>query len=171
MVSIHAPREGSDFGKNTVDLRPTSFNPRSPRRERPSQAPLASTSNYVSIHAPREGSDFCSCALTGQWRCFNPRSPRRERPRSPATSTSGRVSIHAPREGSDHASISSYNLPTFQSTLPAKGATSGLRTEPCSTQFQSTLPAKGATTTVTRRSGQSCFNPRSPRRERQGIRA
>ncbi len=55
-VSIHAPREGSDLTPWQTLLHRNSFNPRSPRRERPPSSRAAE-------------------AVTG----FNPRSPRRER--------------------------------------------------------------------------------------------
>ncbi len=104
----------------------------------------------VSIHAPREGSDPVVVYNAAYDTRFNPRSPRRERQHEMETQS---------------ASF------TFQSTLPAKGATalSMLRSIPLtvsihapregsdSTQvyvdvpdlpFQSTLPAKGATSGI-----------------------
>ena len=52
LISIHAPREGSDIQRCLVKL-----------------------DIYISIHAPREGSDSCAMnALTVDGN-FNPRSP------------------------------------------------------------------------------------------------
>ena len=188
-VSIHAPREGSDsFPWNNNPSR-SSFNPRSPRRER-HHATSSKMAFDVSIHAPREGSDeaFVDAVVILD------------------------VSIHAPREGSDIIDINNATVqPLFQSTLPAKGATLLAATRssdevvsihapregsdrqpsvPSSFRaFQSTLPAKGATRRPSQRAFVSevsihapregsdavpishcpkvrCFNPRSPRRER-----
>ena len=78
---------------------------------------------------------------------FNPRSPHGERPPK---------SRRAARK------------PTFQSTLPARGATGALKVETGATVFQSTLPARGATRYPYRPcTGQSYFNPRSPHGERR----
>ena len=101
----------------------------------------------ISIHAPRTGSDLSRNAF---WICaknFNPRSPHGER-----------------QTGSENH----LRDTTFQSTLPARGATGAnvgnMRT---SKKFQSTLPARGATASC---SAESClpryFNPRSPHGER-----
>ena len=101
-ISIHAPREGSDFCLTNYD-----------------------TTMEISIHAPREGSDMpakCSCigsngflstlpargATRRRWTgCpvrpnFYPRSPRGERHACKMLLYRvKRISIHAPREGSD----------------------------------------------------------------------
>ena len=79
LISIHAPREGSDG----VLMYP-------PSRQK------------ISIHAPREGSDGLSAHPTHAAAHFYPRSPRGERPHAPSKPfpQSG-ISIHAPREGSD----------------------------------------------------------------------
>ena len=78
---------------------------------------LECTVFQVSIHAPREGSD--SDDAVSRW--YN-------------------VSIHAPREGT---TIRSNRLSeTFQSTLPAKGATGDFSLRPAHGMFQSTLPRR-----------------------------
>ena len=58
----------------------------------------------------------------------------------------GAISIHAPRTGSDGI-VASYRALgfEFQSTLPARGATSSSGYRPAERRFQSTLPARGAT--------------------------
>ena len=123
----------------------------------------------ISIHAPRTGSDG-AC----RWRLdspahFNPRSPHGERPRF----TTARC---APC--------------SFQSTLPARGATVVVKVPICRAaisihaprtgsdehdlsvpclrrQFQSTLPARGATRWhFAAFCGTMNFNPRSPHGER-----
>ncbi len=146
-ISIHAPREGSDYiaSRNLQAVR--DFNPRSPRGERPSAAASRSGSASISIHAPREGSDLLPTVPQAWRRNFNPRSPRGERQR---------------------AGSRNLKFAKFQSTLPARGATQrndlllrGIL------EFQSTLPARGATPARTRTRGHCAdFNPRSPRGER-----
>ena len=58
---------------------------------------------YISIHAPRTGSDIVAVGCTSRRRHFNPRSP------------------HGERHGGGVLLVS---LEIFQSTLPARGATS-----------------------------------------------
>ena len=129
MISIHAPRTGSD-GFNCRDA----------------------NSKKISIHAPRTGSDPQTC-VRNLWRStfqstlpargatvllrltnrlhphFNPRSPHGERHQS-CVQPLGlvRISIHAPRTGSDCLSTKCSRPDSlFQSTLPARGATPCLR--------------------------------------------
>ena len=125
VVSIHAPRVGSDSPSTAANAVHPSFNPRSPRGER-SHALLQELQPIDS---------------------FNPRSPRGERPCGGkleallwwfqstlpawgATQGDGgqpgqqHVSIHAPRVGSDRRRFGVRPLHLwFQSTLPAWGAT------------------------------------------------
>ena len=101
----------------------------------------------ISIHAPRTGSDRAVFRRAGTREDFNPRSPHGERlglyqrgirrvyfnPRSPHGERRYHssfdypvwiISIHAPRTGSDIVFRAiGTNVPTFQSTLPARGAT------------------------------------------------
>ena len=120
----------------------------------------------ISIHAPREGGDRCRRGL------------------SPA----GTISIHAPREGGDllvscspHGSCDFNPRPPrggrrritqeagrpklFQSTPPARGATSSLSKGYLpATGFQSTPPARGATSVdAILPIYYQYFNPRPPR--------
>ena len=55
------------------------------------------------------------------------------------------ISIHAPRTGSDGIGQVAFAYCSFQSTLPARGATRHCYIIKVSSQFQSTLPARGAT--------------------------
>ena len=124
------------------------FNPRSPHGERPVQASHLKTVTAISIHAPRTGSD-------SQFR--------------PGLLLAQKISIHAPRTGSDSDDeTANTKIVRFQSTLPARGATTARptfvscscisihapRTGSDTIQrhmiawrwiFQSTLPARGAT--------------------------
>ena len=79
-ISIHAPREGSDYTLHPQNDRVLHFYPRSPRGERPACAGQEEETPCISIHAPREGSDIYSvCKIIAL-----------------------QISIHAPREGSDY---------------------------------------------------------------------
>ena len=124
LISIHAPRMGSDrFGRRHRPVgghfNPRSpdgerqnrkrrsnqmkdFNPRSPDGERHGLPCGEVASRFISIHTPRMGSDL----WTSTWRCpsnhFNPRSPDGERPSPQYRSfRPAAISIHAPRMGSD----------------------------------------------------------------------
>ena len=168
-ISIHAPHTGSDFTRtrhrpwsmvfqSTLPIRgatcqPRSpggrghnFNPRSPYGERryqwPADTPLsqfqstlpirgatrpprrAARRGKISIHAPHTGSDTPAHRSAARPADFNPRSPYGERP-SPS----------CPRRAA----------PSFQSTLPIRGATDGGPPVRASFVFQSTLPIRGAT--------------------------
>ena len=101
LISIHAPREGSDSLSSSSQISAPNFYPRSPRGERRSTLQRTSASwtflstlpargataysrycpayQGISIHAPREGSD----------------------PMDDIGQSQKRISIHAPREGSD----------------------------------------------------------------------
>ena len=96
----------------------------------------------ISIHAPRVGSD----RRVGQARADDP------------------ISIHAPRVGSDSAAaIHQLQILTFQSTLPAWGATERFFQIPANGLFQSTLPAWGATQEVRRRRAYCLISIHAPR--------
>ena len=130
LISIHAPRAGSDCVFSTYVINPANFNPRSPCGER-----LRSTSD------------------TPKPRYFNPRSPCGERPITRKHLTTGAIiSIHAPRAGSNFRRRLLYAYPeAFQSTLPVRGATSMGMIHQCSQcGFQSTLPVRGATDAAAR---------------------
>ena len=127
-ISIHAPRTGSDHHWERVGMGADNFNPRSPHGERLKAAANRHAAGYfnprsphgerragggvfrhaliISIHAPRTGSD-----------ASRPRARPRLHP----------ISIHAPRTGSDRVfPLQVIASGAFQSTLPARGATSVL---------------------------------------------
>ena len=143
------PARGATFYQNSMPDNSFYFNPRSPHGERLlHEAPRAHQWS-ISIHAPRTGSDGKGPKKDQKNLDFNPRSPHGERrhlrrvwayrdqhfnPRSPHgerriyTHDDGTIvviSIHAPRTGSDSQRIKSHTAQqSFQSTLPARGATS-----------------------------------------------
>ena len=124
MISIHAPRTGSDDDSCHVNIAIFHFNRRSPHGERQgltlkavrkeifqstlpargatSSDKIASLRRTISIHAPRTGSDAKGRTLEGCAKYFNPRSPHGER---------------LSRDGHKMSEL------IFQSTLPARGAT------------------------------------------------
>ena len=102
IISIHAPREGSDCdGDKHVGQR-VYFNPRSPRGERRIININSRRSRPISIHAPREGSDINLFVADAHTLEFQSTLPARG-----ATFVGvfrcgfAEISIHAPREGSD----------------------------------------------------------------------
>ena len=127
-ISIHAPREGGDDEDEDID-----------------------EDDEISIHAPREGGDALIRFRTLARRTFQSTPPARGatvdgynlkpgdvyfNPRPPRggrryfvkiINTRPQISIHAPREGGDIGNASITGTKTkFQSTPPARGATSRL---------------------------------------------
>ena len=147
-ISIHAPCTGSDplalwrsAAHNRISIHAPCTGSDARRRC------ATRIAGNISIHAPCTGSDSSAYSTSGCFVDFNPRSLHGERP---AQSAFWSLSI------------------TFQSTLPARGATAGFGADarkqgisihaPCTgsdyhnvgrqrytATFQSTLPARGAT--------------------------
>ena len=122
-ISIHAPRTGSDAYLCTPHGEEGNFNPRSPHGERQGAVRAAAEWRYFNPRSPH-GERRSNRSRYADNSHFNPRSPhgeRRTRFKPPATVP---ISIHAPRTGSDVCKpFSTPNLRIFQSTLPARGAT------------------------------------------------
>ena len=105
-VSIHAPRAGRDLKASVSFTRFNRFNPRAPRGAR---------LKHLELEDAQQG--------------FNPRAPRGARPPFKSIDTKREVSIHAPRAGRDNAMKSALGIDNpFQSTRPARGATSRIPT-------------------------------------------
>ena len=103
VISIHAPRGGSDY--NT----------------------FAYVSRYmlISIHAPRGGSDDASVQRPEYLGDFNPRSPWGERhSRRLGWAWSSSFQSTLPVGGATNPDAGAVGLGRFQSTLPVGGATS-----------------------------------------------
>ena len=124
LISIHAPRKGSDVTKaNTQTL------------------------SHISIHAPRKGSDIIGSEASPILCAFQSTPPARG-----ATKIADRlaqvigISIHAPRKGSD---LTRHSMSTQQGHFnprPPQGERRFLLTFSLRMQkFQSTPPARGAT--------------------------
>ena len=147
LISIHAPRTGSDF-EDVPGVKLLVFQSTLPARGATAFVDEACLSDEISIHAPRTGSDYQVLADLPVTIEISIHAPRTGSDCAAACGSSRRkISIHAPRTGSD----------TVLLLAVAVGA-----------KFQSTLPARGATTHLREsRKGVAHFNPRSPHGERQ----
>ena len=197
LISIHAPREGSDHRRADCGQSAGHFYPRSPRGERPAPRPTMqkqvlflstlpargatarapahhAKAGLISIHAPREGSDGRDVnQMCGDGLFLSTLPARGATAVHRQLQGAGRISIHAPREGSDLFELFlADQRAEFLSTLPARGATSTIFfIFPPNQTFLSTLPARGATSPASIRPvSQRNFYPRSPRGERPGAR-
>ena len=101
LISIHAPRVGSDFPVFMMIFKERYFNPRSPCGERLAVCFEFFQAFLISIHAPRVGSDAGQLPGEGgkEISIHAPRvgSDFALNPMSPGSF----ISIHAPRVGSD----------------------------------------------------------------------
>ena len=102
IISIHAPRAGSDERECGCTDMYGNFNPRSPCGERRVSPNKKHGDLQISIHAPRAGSDQGMPVSGMTQKDFNPRSPCGER---------------------HPLSVNSKSVKRFQSTLPVRGAT------------------------------------------------
>ena len=123
------------------------FNPRSPHGERHPFDMVEQIEKGISIHAPRTGSDSRPMPRALMSSYFNPRSPHGERPgRGSGAHCSWHFNPRSPHGERQKRPRVRFSPCQFQSTLPARGATSRFpRQEGGRTIFQSTLPARGAT--------------------------
>ena len=146
IISIHAPRTGSDTASN-------------PQR----------SGENISIHAPRTGSDATLARKILQDVDFNPRSPHGERHRPVRLLVVvDDISIHAPRTGSDSISVTDgAGAEIFQSTLPARGATARDAVARLDDDISIHAPRTGSDASLSARNyAPRDFNPRSPHGER-----
>ena len=166
-ISIHAPREGGDPAPFPRPGEAAHFNPRPPRGGRLRQMRYYQSTTNISIHAPREGGDrgwrLSLCCLVK----FQSTPPARGATRlCRAEYSGGAISIHAPREGGDGAwaALQGKASINFNPRPPRGGRLKfGLDFAEIG-QFQSTPPARGATSLhrpLHHRGGH--FNPRPPR--------
>ena len=102
LISIHAPRTGSDCQRGIMRLVKQDFNPRSPHGERLDVSELTGGSLTFQSTLPARGATNRDCLPARLFSYFNPRSPHGERPFRTSTS---------------------WSTARFQSTLPARGAT------------------------------------------------
>ena len=197
MISIHAPRVGSDdIAEQCYNIAKLNFNPRSPCGERPSDTTVSGRqSSRFQSTLPVWGATSRRWSGGAQGEHFNPRSPcgeRRQLGQRPAHSQpefqstlpvwgatghpdqpagNGHISIHAPRVGSDNLQvILDDNVATFQSTLPVWGATKDKDNLVGAINISIHAPRVGSDANVI-----DCyyrrrnFNPRSPCGERPNV--
>ena len=170
LISIHAPRTGSDATYFAMQIASDVFQSTLPARgATPPDTIIIAQGIYISIHAPRTGSDALALSSTlgedrfqstlpargatstltsSRWRRknFNPRSPHGERRTQTATSERGK---------------------RFQSTLPARGATLHVHCQAVLPSISIHAPRTGSDGCRHRRKRQDIdFNPRSPHGER-----
>ena len=126
VISIHAPRVGSDFCYAKRLNLTRDFNPRSPCGERRRPGDSDRAGKNISIHAPRVGSDqdfVIKAPAPAPFQSTLPVWGATRCPRHPSGKHRA-ISIHAPRVGSDNGSTGERNTSgRFQSTLPVWGAT------------------------------------------------
>ena len=171
LISIHAPREGSDSLTAGAFSSSIDFNPRSPRGERHGQIRVGTSSTNFNPRSPRgeRRNNLLYCNFV---RCyFNPRSPRGERPR---TVPRGQIALgyfnpRSPRgERLQQQHQQQQPIQQFQSTLPARGATSSPPTHSHRRPISIHAPREGSdNANPIFNTRYANFNPRSPRGERQ----
>ena len=171
MISIHAPRVGSDTFLPAMRKRYPYFNPRSPCGERLERRRTRRAKCWISIHAPRVGSDETRAAELTRSEDISIHAPRvgSDKRHGPVAAPDN-ISIHAPRVGSDQRDLG--GRPSRSDFNPRSPC--GERHKPpydreSPVAFQSTLPVWGATASTRKSTGSaSYFNPRSPCGERPG---
>ena len=169
IISIHAPREGSD-PRTISGIRATGyFNPRSPRGERPVCILIGNINIIFQSTLPARGATECGKPTPKS--CIRFQSTLPARGATAAMKKYGwteQISIHAPREGSDLCYLFSLLCYNISIHAPREGSDAdewkrlycNVDFNPRSPrgerpflgvafnkilQFQSTLPARGAT--------------------------
>ena len=145
-ISIHAPRTGSDTSRKAENGH-----------------------EKISIHAPRTGSDGILSSPTDERRFQSTLPARGATTRRTATHKRRRISIHAPRTGSDASPAMRLGKRCISIHAPRTGSDArGRIWHSAPLTFQSTLPARGATRDAAESGNHpGDFNPRSPHGERR----
>ena len=166
-ISIHAPREGSDRRQTSIFPKTAYFYPRSPRGERHLALVVEAAVGDFYPRSPRGGRRLRPAgADTAGY--FYPRSPRGERLAAPISVIHDvAISIHAPREGSDRNALGNALDPAISIHAPREGS------DPPDAVFVRALdisihaPREGSDTVRRPPSSRTDnFYPRSPRGER-----
>ena len=192
LISIHAPRGGSDYTKEYID-RCKEISIHAPRGGSDGFTIAQQLVAKISIHAPRGGSDRIFNAEAWYAIDFNPRSPWGERrmhgpyitmrPRFQSTLPVGGattliacrisyrvISIHAPRGGSDWVLQDSRNRSrTFQSTLPVGGATKDNKMENLQIIISIHAPRGGSDSRLERKRSDLQISIHAPRGGSDGL--
>ena len=168
IISIHAPRTGSDCMILPGAIDGGDFNPRSPHGERPYSPPKNGGLKDISIHAPRTGSDDATPSASAARPAFQSTLPARG-----ATCTTEDaaimwgISIHAPRTGSDSTATRAYRTTTHFNPRSPHGER---RSRPCKSamrrHFNPRSPHGERRNPARHKRCAGHFNPRSPHGER-----
>ena len=168
-ISIHAPRGGSDRAEPDYLETLENFNPRSPWGERPSMASGDGAYCLFQSTLPVGGATATAGAAISTNEDFNPRSPWGERRRIFNTGTPWhKISIHAPRGGSDPLVMAPLKNFTKISIHAPRGGSDWISTVPCGKCRISIHAPRGGSDDKCPGNGNSAndFNPRSPWGER-----
>ena len=148
-ISIHAPREGSDAALEDLPHRGPDFYPRSPRGERPSPPGSCPWYGRFLSTLPARGATTCFSIRSANFSAISIHAPREGSDHLQPVCPDGAlpISIHAPREGSDAVDARPANTdPSISIHAPREGSDPGRMAWPPHTAgFLSTLPARGAT--------------------------
>ena len=194
IISIHAPRTGSDDEEKLLLLELLHFNPRSPhgeRHHRRADCPIRFDFNPRSPHGERRRGWCCGCCSPCN---FNPRSPHGERrwncskrrytshfnPRSPHgerrlfvgfAAEDSFISIHAPRTGSDCGGSGFLARVELISIHASRTGSDAVGREPRKTETISIHAPRTGSDVFADAHGRitAHFNPRSPHGERHGV--
>ena len=124
LISIHAPRMGSDKPEIIFKRTNLNFNPRSPHGERQAEE---DHQEHQSLHfnprPPAWGATSAASRTVSAQDYFNPRSRMGSDVNIQAMVVELSISIHAPAWGATRKPGIAHDWITFQSTLPAWGAT------------------------------------------------
>ena len=165
VISIHAPRVGSDIKESSIHVPNRRFQSTLPGWGATQQRRHPVQQGRISIHAPRVGSDPPPCRSCCPGRYFNPRSPGGERPATEINRLWPQL-FQSTLPGWGATRGIPFRLAWtdgFQSTLPGWGATSsGSNTSGSDSIFQSTLPGWGATCRIQASSGSTGFQSTLP---------
>ena len=145
-ISIHAPRTGSDQPRRAMSSPPI-ISIHAPRTGSDGQNDRAAQHQHISIHAPRTGSDRVYVHWKFFCKVFQSTLPARGATRQRVRPAElHRISIHAPRTGSDASwPQSSPSKRYFNPRSPHGERPDGAAVLCALLSFQSTLPARGAT--------------------------
>ena len=147
IISIHAPREGSDDLDTLQHIGLTDFYPRSPRGERPTgQVQGIKAVTFLSTLPARGATESLAEAISIQLQFLSTLPARGATVQSSCGCDRHTISIHAPREGSDSslqkAGAGSAN---FYPRSPRGERQTAFNSNGLGVLFLSTLPARGAT--------------------------
>ena len=147
VISIHAPRTGSDAAATRRNHFRRYFNPRSPHGERPDVVPTEDEEQDFNPRSPH-GERRDAVARLDDDEKFQSTLPARGATLPPWKRHESRRNFN-PRSPHGERLLWHYRSPHrlgFQSTLPARGATRHcIPSASTRRRFQSTLPARGAT--------------------------